>query len=259
MIVVAGPRIDPASLPAHDGLEVRAYVPDLYRHLARLRPRRRPGRPDDRDGADRQPAAVPLLPAAPPLRAELPRAPPPRALRRRAGAWTSTTATPESIAAAIAEEIGREVDYRPVETDGAARGRGAARRAALIRGARPRIEAMAVRSPSQLANRARIEACCGSSPRRSISCSRPGIAPRGSRAGARSTLSRRAGACAPRSARLSGAVQTGPARRPGYDSAPRGPGGIRRPARLGGAAAQPCRGERPSSRPVQFVGTVLRG
>ncbi len=28
---------------------------------------------------------------------------------------------PEEIAAAIAEEIGREVDYPPVETDGAAR------------------------------------------------------------------------------------------------------------------------------------------
>jgi len=31
------------------------------------------------------------------------------------------TATPSVIAAAIAEEIGREVDYRPVGTDGAAR------------------------------------------------------------------------------------------------------------------------------------------
>jgi hypothetical protein len=31
------------------------------------------------------------------------------------------TATPESIAQAIADEIGRQVDYRPVETDGAAR------------------------------------------------------------------------------------------------------------------------------------------
>jgi hypothetical protein len=30
-------------------------------------------------------------------------------------------ATPETIAAAVAEEIGREVDYRAVETDGAAR------------------------------------------------------------------------------------------------------------------------------------------
>ena len=34
MIVVAGPRIDPATLPPHEGLEVRAYVHDLYRHLA---------------------------------------------------------------------------------------------------------------------------------------------------------------------------------------------------------------------------------
>src|SRR5207302_1681763 len=34
MVVVAGPRIDPASLPVHDGLEVRAYVHELYRHLA---------------------------------------------------------------------------------------------------------------------------------------------------------------------------------------------------------------------------------
>ena len=34
MIVVAGPRIDPASLPQHDGLEIRAYVHELYRHLA---------------------------------------------------------------------------------------------------------------------------------------------------------------------------------------------------------------------------------
>ena len=34
MVVVAGPRIDLASLPRVDGLEVRAYVHDLYRHLA---------------------------------------------------------------------------------------------------------------------------------------------------------------------------------------------------------------------------------
>jgi hypothetical protein len=31
------------------------------------------------------------------------------------------TATPEVIADAIAAELGRPVDYRPVETDGAAR------------------------------------------------------------------------------------------------------------------------------------------
>jgi predicted glycosyltransferase len=34
MIVVAGPRIDPASLPSHPGIEVHAFVPDLDRHLA---------------------------------------------------------------------------------------------------------------------------------------------------------------------------------------------------------------------------------
>jgi predicted glycosyltransferase len=34
MIVVAGPRIDPATLNAPAGVEVRAFVPDLDRHLA---------------------------------------------------------------------------------------------------------------------------------------------------------------------------------------------------------------------------------
>jgi hypothetical protein len=33
-MVVTGPRIDPESLPAADGLEVRGYAHDLYRHLA---------------------------------------------------------------------------------------------------------------------------------------------------------------------------------------------------------------------------------
>jgi len=34
MILVAGPRIDPASLKAPAGVEIRAFVPDLDRHLA---------------------------------------------------------------------------------------------------------------------------------------------------------------------------------------------------------------------------------
>ena len=34
MIVVAGPRIDPASLKAPPGVEIRTFVPDLDRHLA---------------------------------------------------------------------------------------------------------------------------------------------------------------------------------------------------------------------------------
>jgi UDP:flavonoid glycosyltransferase YjiC (YdhE family) len=34
MVAVAGPRIDPGALDAPDGVDVRAYVPDLYKHLA---------------------------------------------------------------------------------------------------------------------------------------------------------------------------------------------------------------------------------
>jgi UDP-N-acetylglucosamine:LPS N-acetylglucosamine transferase len=34
LVVVAGPRIDPRSLPPQPGVEVRAFVPDLWRHLA---------------------------------------------------------------------------------------------------------------------------------------------------------------------------------------------------------------------------------
>jgi len=33
-VVVAGPRIDPQSLPHHEGLEIRPYVHNLYEHLA---------------------------------------------------------------------------------------------------------------------------------------------------------------------------------------------------------------------------------
>ena len=34
LIVVTGPRIDPAAFPATPGVELRAFVPDLYAHLA---------------------------------------------------------------------------------------------------------------------------------------------------------------------------------------------------------------------------------
>ena len=85
----------------------------------RLRPRGRPGRADDRHGADRRGAAIPLLPAAPPLRAAASTSPTDSTATGPAGGWTSTSPPPSVIAQAIAEEIGRDVDYRPVETDGA--------------------------------------------------------------------------------------------------------------------------------------------
>jgi pimeloyl-ACP methyl ester carboxylesterase/predicted glycosyltransferase len=123
MVVVAGPRIDPASLPAADGLEVHAYVHGLYQHLAAC------------DLAVVQGGLTTCM--------ELTAAGRPflyfplahhfeqnyhvahRLDRYNAGRRMDfATATPEVIAAAIADEIGRPVDYRPVETDGATRAAG---------------------------------------------------------------------------------------------------------------------------------------
>src|SRR5947209_1517003 len=120
MIVVAGPRIDPDSLPQPDGLEVVAYVHNLYRHLAAC------------DLAVVQgglPTAMELTARKRPflyfplrhhfeqnfhVRHRLERY---RAGRR----MDFDDSSPEQIAAAIAEEIGREADYCDVEVDGAAK------------------------------------------------------------------------------------------------------------------------------------------
>jgi len=129
MIVVAGPRIDPQSLPKVEGLEVRAYVYELYRHLAvcdlavvqgglttamELTANKRPflyfplGHHFEQNFHVRH-----------------------RLDRYQAGRCMDfEQATPEVIAAAIAEEIGQNVVYRDVEYDGAARA--AARIAELI-------------------------------------------------------------------------------------------------------------------------------
>ena len=123
MVVVAGPRIDPASLPTHDGLEVRTYVHELYRHLAAC------------DLAVVQGGLTTSMELTAnrrpflyfPLRHHFEQNFHVRHRLDRYGAGRCMdfeTATPSVIAAAIAEEIGREVDYRPVETDGAARAAG---------------------------------------------------------------------------------------------------------------------------------------
>jgi UDP:flavonoid glycosyltransferase YjiC (YdhE family) len=121
MVVVAGPRIDPATLgQAPDGLEIHRYVPDLHLHLAacdlavvqggltttmELTASRRPflyfplERHFEQNGHVRY-----------------------RLERYRAGRKMEFRhSTPETIAAAIAAEIGREVDYLPVAGGGAAR------------------------------------------------------------------------------------------------------------------------------------------
>jgi pimeloyl-ACP methyl ester carboxylesterase/predicted glycosyltransferase len=120
MIVVAGPRIDPESLPEHEGLEVRAYVHDLYRHLAAC------------DLAVVQGGLTTSMELTAnrrpflyfPLRHHFEQNFHVRHRLARYGAGRCMdfeTDGPAEIAAAVAEEIGREVDYRPVETDGAAR------------------------------------------------------------------------------------------------------------------------------------------
>ncbi|HTU96923.1 MAG TPA: alpha/beta fold hydrolase [Solirubrobacteraceae bacterium] len=120
MIVVAGPRIDPAGLPNGDGLEVRAYVPELHRHLAVS------------DLAIIQGGLATAMELTAnrrpflyfPLRHHFEQCHHVhhRLARHRAGRRMDFgAATPEVIAHAIADEIGREVDYLPVPADGAAR------------------------------------------------------------------------------------------------------------------------------------------
>jgi pimeloyl-ACP methyl ester carboxylesterase/predicted glycosyltransferase len=120
MIVVAGPRIDPASLPEHDGLDVRPYVHNLYRHLAAC------------DLAVVQGGLTTAMELTAnrrpflyfPLRHHFEQNFHVRHRLARYGAGRCMdfdTATPTSIADAIADEIGRDVSYRPVERNGAAR------------------------------------------------------------------------------------------------------------------------------------------
>ena len=120
-------RRDPAPRDGPRGPRVRAAT--CYRHLAACDLAVVQGGLTTLHGAHRRRRAVPLRPAATPLRAELPCRAPAGAVRRRAAAGLRDP-HPGLLAEAIAAEIGREVSYRPVATDGAARGRGHAGRAA---------------------------------------------------------------------------------------------------------------------------------
>ena len=120
MIVVTGPRIDPALLPSHDGLEVRGYVRDLYRHLAAC----------DLGVVQGGLTTTMELTASQrpfiylPLRHHFEQNFHVRHRLAQYGAgryMDYAEAEPETLAAAIAAEITRPVSYRPVETDGAAR------------------------------------------------------------------------------------------------------------------------------------------
>lgn len=119
-VVVTGPRLDPARLPGARGVEKRAYVPDLHRHLAacdlavvqggltttmELTACRRPF------------LYFPLL-----NHFEQQVHVRHRLERHRAGrAMDYATATPEDIARAMTDELVRDTDYLGVPADGAAR------------------------------------------------------------------------------------------------------------------------------------------
>ena len=131
MILVTGPRIDPATLGGRapiDGLEVRSFIADLHRHLAacdlaivqggltttmELTANRRPFIYFPLCNHFEQNLHV-------------------RHRLERYGAGRRmefADSPPQAIATAIAQEIGRQVDYRLVEVDGAA---SAARRIAEL-------------------------------------------------------------------------------------------------------------------------------
>ncbi len=119
-LVVAGPRIDPRSLPRRRGVSVRGHVPDLYQHLAAA------------DLAVVQGGLTTTMELTAsnrpflylPLRHHFEQNFHVRHRLERYGAGTcldyERAVDPDALAEAIVSEVDREVDYRPVETDGAA-------------------------------------------------------------------------------------------------------------------------------------------
>jgi predicted glycosyltransferase len=120
-LVVAGPRIDPRSLPRRRGVTVRGLVPELHRHLAAA------------DVAVVQGGLTTCMELTAtrtpfvyvPLRHHFEQSfhVRHRLERYRAGRCLpyEEAVDPDALAAAIVADLGRDVDYRPVETDGAAR------------------------------------------------------------------------------------------------------------------------------------------
>jgi pimeloyl-ACP methyl ester carboxylesterase/predicted glycosyltransferase len=120
MVIVAGPRIDPRSLRPSADLEVRPYVEKLYRHLAAC------------DIAVVQGGLTTTMELTAnrrpflyfPLRHHFEQN---FHVRHRLGQYRAGRCMsyehdgPDEIAAAIAQELNRQVDYGPVEVDGARR------------------------------------------------------------------------------------------------------------------------------------------
>ncbi|TDN92066.1 glycosyltransferase [Microbacterium sp. BK668] len=120
-LAVAGPRIDPASLPCPEGAEVRGFVPDLYLSLAAC------------DVAVVQGGLTTTMELAAarrpflyvPLENHFEQNFHVRHRLERYGAGRriryAEASDPDTLAGELVAEAGREVSCRPVETDGAAR------------------------------------------------------------------------------------------------------------------------------------------
>jgi UDP-N-acetylglucosamine:LPS N-acetylglucosamine transferase len=120
-LVAAGPRIDPRSLPRRRGASVRGHVPNLYQHLAAA------------DVAVVQGGLTTTMELTAarrpfvyvPLRHHFEQAFHVRHRLERYGAGTcldyAEAADPDALSSALLAELEREVDYLPVESDGAAR------------------------------------------------------------------------------------------------------------------------------------------
>ena len=120
MVLVTGPRINPAVVPERAGLEVHAYLPRLYRHLAAC------------DLAVVQGGLTTCMELTAtgrpfiyvPLRNHFEQQyhVPHRLARYGAGVRLDyRDADPDHLADLIVGQIGRPTEYRPVATDGAAR------------------------------------------------------------------------------------------------------------------------------------------
>lgn len=118
LVLVCGPRIAPDSLSVPEGVEVKGYVPDLYRHFAacdlaivqgggtttlELTALRRPFLYFPLEGHFEQSNSVA-----------------PRLARHRAGIpMLYSKTTPESLARQITAQIGKETSWPPIPMDGA--------------------------------------------------------------------------------------------------------------------------------------------
>jgi predicted glycosyltransferase len=120
-VLVAGPRIDPAALPAGPGVEVLGYVPDLRRQLSACDVAVVQG--GLTTTMELTAAGVPFLYVPLEHHFEQQIHVPHRLARHGAGERVeyAEVTDPERLADALARVLGRPVSYRPVDTGGAAR------------------------------------------------------------------------------------------------------------------------------------------